>query len=307
MELTSQVKDFRIINEWYFFTKYWKFKNKENVCLAQLTEKQYRRASEKFAADGTVLIKKEIIYEENVNVPFFLIFKQRNPEALGWKNSKYEWKEKGVNPNWLNKFPLHLSLWWTEKGLLWANDVLFGGFSSIQDQIIQALQSGNISTLKYWKFYYSREENHYVLLWFKSYQKAKEQLDTAGAGKIGQMQGRNLWWSKQGLFWADTNTNDEEVQLLLWDRQRKHDSKLDRLRKIRAQEANFDEARRERVSDEVRAFVWERDEGRCVKCGSQEDLQFDHIIPVAKGGGNMIENVQILCGECNRQKSDNII
>ena len=56
-----------------------------------------------------------------------------------------------------------------------------------------------------------------------------------------------------------------------------------------------------------RAFVWERDAGRCVKCGSEDDLQFDHVIPVAKGGGNVAENVQILCGDCNRQKSDSIV
>ena len=34
---------------------------------------------------------------------------------------------------------------------------------------------------------------------------------------------------------------------------------------------------------------------------------YDHIIPVAKGGGNSAENVQLLCGDCNRQKSDHIV
>ena len=61
------------------------------------------------------------------------------------------------------------------------------------------------------------------------------------------------------------------------------------------------------VPDEVRAFVWERDEGRCVRCGAEDDLQFDHVIPVAKGGGNAAGNVQILCGDCNRQKRDAIV
>jgi len=35
-------------------------------------------------------------------------------------------------------------------------------------------------------------------------------------------------------------------------------------------------------------------------------LEFDHIIPVAKGGANTIDNVQILCRRCNGQKSDRI-
>ena len=53
--------------------------------------------------------------------------------------------------------------------------------------------------------------------------------------------------------------------------------------------------------------VWERDGGMCIRCDSDEDLQFDHIIPFAKGGGINVENIQILCGDCNRAKSDSIV
>ncbi len=38
--------------------------------------------------------------------------------------------------------------------------------------------------------------------------------------------------------------------------------------------------------------------------GCEEELQFDHIIPVAKGGGNAADNIQVMCGDCNRRKSD---
>ena len=60
------------------------------------------------------------------------------------------------------------------------------------------------------------------------------------------------------------------------------------------------------ISDEVRLRVWRRDEGKCVKCSSQERLEYDHIIPVSKGGSNTERNVQLLCEKCNREKSNSI-
>jgi hypothetical protein len=65
-------------------------------------------------------------------------------------------------------------------------------------------------------------------------------------------------------------------------------------------------AQREPIADSVRLFVWQRDQGRCVKCGSQERLEFDHIIPLIKGGSNTERNLQLLCEGCNRSKGATI-
>ena len=61
---------------------------------------------------------------------------------------------------------------------------------------------------------------------------------------------------------------------------------------------------RQAIPSEVRREVWRRDEGKCVKCGSRENLEYDHIIPVIKGGGNTARNIELLCESCNRAKSD---
>lgn len=64
--------------------------------------------------------------------------------------------------------------------------------------------------------------------------------------------------------------------------------------------------RSRRISQSVMDKVWRRDEGKCVQCGSKENLEFDHIIPHSKGGANTYRNIQLLCENCNRVKSDKI-
>ena len=57
----------------------------------------------------------------------------------------------------------------------------------------------------------------------------------------------------------------------------------------------------------VKLEVWKRDKGICVKCGSNNNLHFDHIIPYAKGGSSLVAaNIQLLCARHNLEKSDNI-
>lgn len=50
-----------------------------------------------------------------------------------------------------------------------------------------------------------------------------------------------------------------------------------------------------------------RDHYRCQYCGRQlptNRLTYDHVIPVAKGGGKNWENIVTSCVDCNRQKGD---
>ena len=60
------------------------------------------------------------------------------------------------------------------------------------------------------------------------------------------------------------------------------------------------------IPESVKHEVWRRDKGKCVQCGSNENLEFDHIIPFSKGGADTARNLQLLCQNCNRQKKDKI-
>ena len=57
----------------------------------------------------------------------------------------------------------------------------------------------------------------------------------------------------------------------------------------------------------VKLAVWKRDKGRCVLCGSKDNLHFDHVIPYSRGGSSLVaENIQLLCARHNLAKRDKI-
>lgn len=60
------------------------------------------------------------------------------------------------------------------------------------------------------------------------------------------------------------------------------------------------------IPAKIRREVWKRDNGRCVLCGDQKRLEFDHIIPFSKGGAHSVKNIRLLCQKCNRIRSDKI-
>jgi hypothetical protein len=63
---------------------------------------------------------------------------------------------------------------------------------------------------------------------------------------------------------------------------------------------------REAIPERVRHEVWRRDRGTCVECGSRGRLEFDHIIPVSRGGSNSVRNIELRCEPCNRRKGARI-
>lgn len=60
--------------------------------------------------------------------------------------------------------------------------------------------------------------------------------------------------------------------------------------------------RRDTISAEVRAYLLTRDDGQCRKCAATERLEIDHVYPVVFGGKSALDNLQILCHNCNQEK-----
>lgn len=64
--------------------------------------------------------------------------------------------------------------------------------------------------------------------------------------------------------------------------------------------------RRSPMPQAKRKKVFERDAYRCRYCDDWHNLVVDHIIPVSKGGGNGMGNLQTLCNSCNSKKRDKL-
>jgi len=128
---------------------------------------------------------------------------------------------------------------------------------------------------------------------------------------FNQKQMAYFWLYKGDIYaFIETNTITSEYskqQLLIFeffDKDRRKWEKLNRLYKNA--QTKLDSNIRERIPEEVRIAVWRRDEGKCAHCGSREKLEYDHIVPISKGGSNTVRNIELLCEKCNREKSNNI-
>ncbi|MEO5499594.1 MAG: HNH endonuclease [Candidatus Saccharimonadales bacterium] len=61
------------------------------------------------------------------------------------------------------------------------------------------------------------------------------------------------------------------------------------------------------IPGKVKLAVFKRDKGVCTKCGSKDNLHFDHILPYSRGGTSLKqENIQLLCARHNLEKSATI-
>lgn len=124
---------------------------------------------------------------------------------------------------------------------------------------------------------------------------------------VSDSSSKKCWWMFRGEFYVeDEGYSMIEVAALIMDMMQKKEKKIHRII-ARAKQIESDSLPvRQPIPDDVKILVWQRDGGRCVECGSQQNLEYDHIIPLSKGGSNTARNLQLLCEGCNRSKGANL-
>jgi len=116
---------------------------------------------------------------------------------------------------------------------------------------------------------------------------------------------KTLWAFHGNFYWDDQGLGGDDVKALLLQRERRNQQQLNTARSLmRAEESG--RPVRVRIPTEIRRAVFERDGGKCIECGSSFDLQYDHVLPVSQGGATTVQNLQLLCADCNLRKSDSL-
>ena len=151
------------------------------------------------------------------------------------------------------------------------------------------------------RYAFSSGKRAFDVRWTKGAMKAIMAGQTERPVPLVRAEARVYWAFRGCFYWDDEDLTAEDVKALVLQRARRRERQLETAHALmRAEET--DENARVPVPLEVRRFVFERDGGSCVECGSNFDLQYDHVIPHSLGGATTIANLQLLCADCNRSK-----
>jgi hypothetical protein len=110
-------------------------------------------------------------------------------------------------------------------------------------------------------------------------------------------------WSYNGVFHLTDSWEESDGRRRVWKF---------RLVAVEGEDDKFPQPRtdvqpRRLIPTAVKLEVWKRDGGRCAICGATDELHFDHVVPLSRGGTSLTAaNVQLLCARHNLAKHDHI-
>ena len=146
------------------------------------------------------------------------------------------------------------------------------------------------------------------------YSSGRFQLGTAEGDRPSRLQPQlrdyeahsnvEFWVYKMKIYIThDRELTPDDVLALVNEEANRRRLRLEKAHALQSMTREFDKRMtRTSIPQEVKVVVWQRDGGQCVDCGSQSNLEFDHVIPLAMGGSNTMRNLQLLCATCNRRK-----
>jgi hypothetical protein len=124
---------------------------------------------------------------------------------------------------------------------------------------------------------------------------------------VGKREGRSWWWYADRFWWDDDGLPARDVRIIVLDGDLRARQRAQDLADARAIVLGEERpaAAVEPASPLVRFAVWCRDRGRCVDCGTAENVVFDEILPPDAGGAKAVANVELRCGACCERRSLN--
>jgi 5-methylcytosine-specific restriction endonuclease McrA len=155
------------------------------------------------------------------------------------------------------------------------------------------------------RYYFGTETTPYRQLSKRWYTDALEQQAHEPV-KLHEHAGRSWWWFEKQVYVERERLGREDVKALALQLRRSKETTLKRAHAEMRGEALAAARPREPIPESVRHEVMRRDQRRCVDCGFQEKLEFDHIIPWSEGGSNTARNLELRCETCNRKKGARI-
>lgn len=103
---------------------------------------------------------------------------------------------------------------------------------------------------------------------------------------------------------ADAGAPPEAIALAVEAIEARDNAERDRKARDAAKTRLYRERGGGKIPEPLRLQVYERDSYECVYCGSDSQLQCDHVVPVSKGGETTLENLATACRSCNVRKKD---